>query len=125
MLVSSTLNCPYHLALAFDELATVFQDSDKKSANRCKGRVNKQFLIWISDLICKYFEENFIVEDRPNGNPRLRLDFLYALNTLDELHSEEEGKTVCAVDIAGTVLKNSSKYVEVWYDGSTSSQCFN
>lgn len=109
MLVASTVNCPYHLALAFDELATVFQDFTKKSANRRKGHVNKQFLVWICDRICNYFMENFLTEDKPNDNPRLRLDFLYGLNALDELVAVEEEAAVSAVDVAGTVLKNSSR----------------
>lgn len=112
MLISSTLSCPYQLALVFDEMSTMFQNSNKKLASGRKGRINKQFLVWISDLTCRYFEENFIVEEKPNGYARLQLDFFYSLNTLDELHSEEEeDKTVVAIGIAGSVLKDSSKWV--------------
>lgn len=111
MLITSTMSCPYHLALAYDELASVFLARSRSSSNSGrKARVDKYFLAWICDQITFYFETNFVMDTISIKIPRLELAFLYVLNTQAEVESDShDGKVLIGIDIAGGVVKRSSK----------------
>lgn len=110
LLLNSSMNCPNHLALCFDELASVFYRLNKSSDSRV---VNKPFLIWVSDMMMRDIQEHFVVESMPNTGDcaDLVLEFLYTLNTDDELESVgSEGRVQIAINVAGAVMNPTSKY---------------
>lgn len=111
MLITSTLGCPYHLGLVLDELASIFQIRNKKYRNGHDLILNRHFRIWICDLMSQYFEQNFVVEECQEKWPSLKFEFLYALNALNESENMEEsgGAASIAIDVAGGVVKSSTK----------------
>lgn len=111
MLITSTLSCPYHLALAFDELSSVFVSRNKRYRHDANVRLNKHFLIWICDLMSSYFEGNFLVdiEKITIAVPRLTLKALYGLNAPPESNGSGDIEPArIAIDVAGGVLTNAS-----------------
>lgn len=111
MLITSTMSCPYHLALAYDELASVFSARSRSNSNSGrKNRIDKYFLAWICDQMTIYFETNFVMDTISIKIPQLEFSFLYVLNTQAELESDShEGKVLIGIDVAGGVVKKSSK----------------
>lgn len=116
MLITSTLNCPYHLALVFDELSSIFQTRNKKFRNVQNLRLNHHFLIWICDLVTLNFEEHFADECSAEW-PALQFDTFYALNAVDAESEEQEPdqQPNIAINIAGSCLKTTSKYAPVFH----------
>lgn len=105
--ITSAQSCPQHLALFFDELATVFIVRNKE---RLDYQINKPFLAWLMTLISVYFESNFVVEEVPACSARWELQMIRALNTEDEMmQTESDAAITIAINIAGTLLNPSGR----------------
>lgn len=106
--ITSAQSCPKHLALFFDELASVFVTRNKE---RLDYQINGPFLTWLMTLISEYFEMNFVVVELPATSAQWQLDILCALNTQEEIqNTESESVTPIAINIAGTLLNPSGRY---------------
>lgn len=105
--ITSSQSCPQHLALFFDELASVFVVRNKE---RLDYQINAPFLSWLINLITGYFESNFIVDELPPASAQWDLHIIRALNTEDEL-KQTDSPTIATigVNIAGTVLNPSGR----------------
>lgn len=107
MAITSAQSCPQHLALFFDELASVFVVRNKERMNY---QMNKPFLIWLMNLVTGYFENNFIIDKPPATSAQWDLQIIRALNTDEEIEqTETETKITIAIDIAGTLLNPSGR----------------
>lgn len=107
MAITSAQSCPKHLALFFDELASVFVVRNKE---RTGYQINGPFLTWLMTLISEYFEENFIVSELPPVSAQWQLDIIRALNKPDETQNTETGSAAfIALNIAGTVLSPNGR----------------
>lgn len=105
--ITSAQSCPQHLALFFDELATVFIVRNKE---RFDYQINKPFLAWLMTLISEYFETNFVVDELPASSAQWELQMIRALNTEDEMmQTESDSTTTIAINIAGTLLNPSGR----------------
>lgn len=110
LLLTSAQNCPHHLALAFDELSSIFLIRNRSSRTDAH-HINKPFLIWLNDLTCNYFESNFVIETLPDSSSTFPLDFMRSLNRPEDFESNNtdgELPTV-GINIAGSVLNPSTK----------------
>lgn len=105
LMLTSAQNCPHHLALGLDELASVFLVRNRNSRTDAQ-HINKPFLIWLSDLISNYFENNFVIEELPGSNSSLPLEFMRTLNQPEDSDSEIP---LIGINIAGCVLNPSAK----------------
>lgn len=110
LLLTSVQNCPHHLALAFDELSSVFLIRNR-SPRTNEHHINKPFLIWFNDLIGNYFECYFTVDQLPESSSSLPLDFLRTLNRPEEFESADtDGEPpIIGINIAGCLLNPSAK----------------
>lgn len=105
--ITSSQSCPHHLALFFDELASVFVDRTKQ---RSGSDINKPFLTWLVSLITGYFEESFVASELPPASTQWNLQMLRSLNTEEELtHTDTNTTTMIAVNIAGPLLSPSGR----------------
>lgn len=111
LLITSSLNCPNHLALSFDELAAMFLARNKHISELGASApiVNRPFLNWLCDLITQYFQENFVIDEKSMTVAGLRLECLYELYSLDEVETETDGKVSIAINISDPVLKPSAR----------------
>ncbi|XP_031621413.1 Fanconi anemia group D2 protein [Contarinia nasturtii] len=103
--ITSSQSCPQHLALFFDELASVFVDRNHERLNH---QINRPFLTWLMGLVTGYFENNFIIDQSPASSAQWDLQIIRALNTDEEMEqTETDTKITIAIDIAGTLLNPS------------------
>lgn len=103
--IISSQSCPHHLALFFDELASVFVDRTKQ---RFDYNLNKPFLTWLVNLITSYFEESFVASELPSASAQWDLAMLRSLNTEEELTNTETNTTIMiGINIAGQLLNPS------------------
>lgn len=110
LLLTSAQHCPHHLALACDELSSVFLLRNRSSRTDAH-HINKPFLIWLNDLIGNYFECHFVVDQLPESSSSLPLDFLRSLNRPEDFESAyTEGEPpMISINIAGCLLNPSAK----------------
>lgn len=105
--ITSAQSCPHHLALFFDELASVFVMRNKE---RRDYQINKPFLMWLMNLVTTYFEENFVVTEVPAASAQWDLQMIRVINSEEEMqHTESETSTKIAINIAGTLLNPSGR----------------
>lgn len=113
MAITSSQSCPQHLALFFDELASVFV---VRNQERLHHQINRPFLTWLIGLVTGYFENNFIIDESPPSSAQWDLQIIRALNTDEELEqTDTDTKATIAVDIAGTLLNSSGKSVYMFF----------
>lgn len=103
-MMSSTENSVQHLILVFDELSSIFLLRNK-ATNEKNYFIDRPFLIWLSDTLTKFFEDNFIVDQLPESAANLPLEYVRSLNDEDE--SSTSGQI--GVNIAGNALNLSSR----------------
>lgn len=107
--ITSAQSCPKHLALFFDELASVFVLREHNK-DRMGYQINGPFLSWLMTLITEYFESNFVVSDLPASSAQWQLAMIRALNTQEEIQdTETSAATPIAINIAGTLLNPSGR----------------
>lgn len=107
MAITSSQSCPQHLALFFDELASVFIVRNKE---RLDSQINRPFLAWLITLITEYFESNFVVDELPATSAQWQLQMIRALNTEDEMmQTDTDTTTTIAINIAGTLLNPTGR----------------
>lgn len=107
MAITSSQSCPQHLALFFDELASVFVVRNKERSNY---KINGPFLAWLINLISTYFESNFVTSELPAAAAHWDLQMIRVLNTNEELQeTETESILSIAINIAGAVLNPSGR----------------
>lgn len=107
MAITSSQSCPQHLALFFDELASVFVVRNKERLNY---KINSPFLSWLINLVTGYFESNFVADELPAASAHWNLQMIRALNTDEELQqTDTESNATIAINIAGTVLNPSGR----------------
>lgn len=105
--ITSAQSCPKHLALFFDELASIFIERSKE---RSGYQINGPFLRWLMTLISEYFEKNFVVDQLPDVSSQWQLEIIRALNTQEEKQqTETESFIPIAINVAGTVLNPSGR----------------
>lgn len=107
MAITSAQSCPQHLALFFDELASVFIVRNKERMNH---QINRPFLAWLMTLVTEYFESNFVVDELPASSAQWELQMIRALNTEEEMRQTESDNTATiAINVAGTLLNPTGR----------------
>lgn len=109
MLITATHSCPYHLALVFDEMSSIFNIRIKKNLNGHKLALHKQFLSWVCDSISSYFEQYYVVDECKAKWPALKFEYLYALNDESEMDTGDKPALGMAIDVASGTTNLSAK----------------
>lgn len=105
--ITSAQSCPKHLALFFDEFASIFI---LRNTERKEYRINGPFLSWLMSMITEHFMKNFVAEELPAASAQWQLEILRALNTEEEeQNTETESPQPIAINIAGTLLNPSGR----------------
>lgn len=98
--ITSSESCPNHMALFFDELASVFV---VRNEERLEYRINKPFLTWLISMITGYFEDSFVVDELPPSSAE------WNFQMLRDIKIDQETDTMCAINIAGTLLNSTGR----------------
>lgn len=107
MAITSAQSCPKHLALFFDEFASIFI---VRNTERKDYKINGPFLSWLMSMISEHFMNNFVVDELPSASTQWQLDILRALNTEEEeQNTETESAQPIAINVAGTLLNPSGR----------------
>lgn len=107
MAITSAQSCPKHLALFFDEFASIFIE---RNAERKDYRINGPFLSWLMTMITELFMKNFVADELPAASAQWQLEILRALNSEEEeLLTETDTAQPIAINIAGTLLNPSGR----------------
>lgn len=62
------------------------------------------------NLVTGYFENSFVIDQMPASSAQWNLQFIRALNTVEEMQqTETDASVTIAVDIAGTLLNPSGR----------------
>ncbi|XP_058452121.1 Fanconi anemia group D2 protein homolog [Malaya genurostris] len=97
------------LALCYDEIAEMLQEFE-----RGVGKPEKGFSVWMCDVITNEFQNYFIIEEVPAGDPVHYAKKLCINDTMDPENTNTEAYAI-AVNIAENMLAYNSRY---------SSMCF-
>lgn len=105
--ITSAQSCPKHLALFFDEFASIFV---VRNSERKDFRINGPFLSWLITMITEQFTTHFVADELPAASAQWQLEILRALNTeSEEQNTESESAQPIAINIAGTLLNPSGR----------------
>lgn len=105
--ITSAQSCPKHLALFFDEFASIFI---VRNTERKEYQINGPFLSWLMSMITEHFTKNFIADELPSASAQWQLDILRPLNTPEEAeNTETESVQPIAINVAGTLLNPSGR----------------
>lgn len=105
--ITSAQSCPKHLALFFDEFASIFI---VRNTERKDYRINGPFLSWLMTMITEHFSKNFVADELPAASAQWQLEILRPLNTeSEEQNTATESPEPIAINIAGTLLNPSGR----------------